>query len=314
MTRWGVVSTIKAPLKQIQDFAAWHLEQGAHRLYIYLDAPDPEALNVLKSHPKIRVRQTDDAYWNKRNGRPKKHQVRQRQNARHANNRKVEVDWMIHIDVDEFLMPATPLAEQLGALPPDVLCARIRPIEALAPGSVAAPGETLFKAFELNLRKRAAASDACFPNFGQHLICGFISHAVGKMAYRTGLKGLDIKIHNVALDGVENPGQQELTGTELAHFHTIDWAHFRDEFRFRLSQGSYRAELNPQVRHREGALSLHDLFRHIDATEGEAGLRFFFDDVCTATPELCARLEAHGLLRRHVLPLAELREKHFPSP
>jgi len=30
--KWGIVSTIKAPLKEVLGFVAYHLKQGAHRV------------------------------------------------------------------------------------------------------------------------------------------------------------------------------------------------------------------------------------------------------------------------------------------
>nr|WP_136441676.1 glycosyltransferase family 2 protein [Pacificoceanicola onchidii] len=312
MPTWGTVSTIKAPLPDILDFAAWHLELGAHRLYIYLDAPEAETEAVLAAHPKIRVWPCDEAWWEKRGGRPAKHQVRQCRNARHANNRKPEVDWLAHIDVDEYLLPAFPVAEQLAELDAETLCARVRPVEALAPAHGTSPQDTVFKAFHLNQRARQEAAEACFPTFGAHLSGGFLSHVAGKLFFRTGLKGLDIKIHNVTLDDVQNPGQVELATCELGHFHAANWEHFLSAYRFRLTRGSYRAELKPQVR-RDNALNLHDLFALIEESGGEVALRAFYDEVCTATPELCAKLEDHGLLRRRVMNLAGLRHKHFPE-
>ncbi|WP_417205118.1 glycosyltransferase family 2 protein [Antarctobacter sp.] len=310
MTRWGTVTTVKAPLEAIQRFAAWHLEQGAHRLYLYLDEDAPETLAALKAHPKIRVTQTDAAYWAKRNGRPDKHQARQAANARHANNRKPEVDWLAHIDVDEFLLSDRPIADQLTALPAEALCARIRPVEALAPGSGTAAGETAFKGFHLDQAARQQAAQACFPNWGRHLSGGFLSHVAGKLFFRAGTKGLQIRIHNVVLNDVQNPGQTALPDIELGHFHADSWDHFLTSYQFRLARGSYRAELKPQVR-AEGAVSLHDLFQSIEEAGGEPALRRFYEEVCVADTALCDRLEAHGLLRRHRLRLAELRGCHF---
>ncbi|GAA4223798.1 hypothetical protein GGQ68_004539 [Sagittula marina] len=310
MIRWGTVSTVKASLDAIQRFAAWHLEHGAHRIYLYLDDDVPETLAALKTHPKLRVIHTDAAYWAKRNGRPVKHQTRQSLNARHCNNRKVEVDWLAHIDVDEFLVPTRPIGDQLAGLPDGALCARIRPIEALAPGPGTTPGETVFKAFHIDQAKRQKAAEDCFPNFGAHLSGGFLSHVAGKLFFRTGLKGLQIKIHNVSLNGAQNPGQEALPDTELAHFHADSWEHFRHAYRFRLDRGSYRDELKPQVR-RTGALSHHELFNALEAQGGEQELRKFFNEVCLATPGLCDRLTKHGLLRRHRMDLETLRDKHF---
>lgn len=314
MTRWGIVSTIKAPLPAILDFAAWHLEQGATHLYLYLDEDDPPSLTTLNAHPAITARHTDAAWWAKRKGRPDKHQVRQGINARHANNTARDVDWLAHIDVDEFLLPdsATPIAAQLAALPDTCLCARTRPVEALAPGDGTAPGETAFKAFHLNQRARQHAAERCFPTWGRHLSGGFLSHVAGKLFFRARTKGLKIRIHNVFLDGTQNPGMVELTGTRLGHFHAADWDHFISRFRFRHDRGSYRADLKPQARGAD-ALSLHDLFTLIESEGGEPALRLFFDEVCTASAPLCARLEAEGLLHRRRMDLPHLREKHFPG-
>lgn len=312
MSRWGTVTTVKAPVTTILNFAAWHLELGAHRLYIYLDEHAPRTLEILKAHPKIRALHTDAAYWAKRKGRPDKHQARQGINARHANNRRAEVDWLAHIDVDEFLLPDRPVADQLADLPDDALCARVRPVEALAPGAGTAEAETAFKAFHLDQQARQQASEACFPTWGRHLSGGFLSHVAGKLFFRAGTSGLQIRIHNVILDGIQNPGQRELTGIELGHFHADSWDHFIAAYRFRLDRGSYRAELKPQVR-RGDAVNLHDLFRRIEAAGGEPALRAFFNEVCTASPGLCQRLDAHGLLRRRRMDLHALRTKHFPG-
>ena len=310
MIRWGTVTTTNAALPEILDFAAWHLELGAHRIYLYLDDAMPEAEERLAAHPKIRVFRTDDAWWAKRNGKPAKHQVRQGANARHANNRKPEVDWLAHIDTDEFLLPSRPVAEELAALPESCLCARVRPVEALAP--LEAGAETAFKAFPLDQRARQEAAEACFPTWGRHLSGGFLSHVAGKLFFRPGTKGLQIRIHNVELDGQTNPGQVELSDLELGHFHAADWEHFLRLYRFRLAQGSYRAELKPQAR-REGAVNLHTLFEMIEGAGGEEALRLFYDEVCTARPALLDQLAARGLLRRRCMDLAALRKRHFPG-
>ena len=132
--KWGVVATIKAPVRDILDFCAHHIDIGAHRLFIYLDDNNEEAYRILSDHPKVRPTLTDDAYW-KRLGmkRRAKHQSRQFENARHAYGRAHDVDWLTHIDVDEFLWPlGRPLNAQLADLPSECLCTRIRPVEALA--------------------------------------------------------------------------------------------------------------------------------------------------------------------------------------
>ena len=316
MIRWGTVTTTNAPLKQILEFAAWHLELGAHRILIYLDDDAPEAMATLSAHPKLRVFRTDAAWWAKRNGRPAKHQVRQGANARHANNRKPDCDWLAHIDVDEFLLPQIPIADQLADLPDQCLCARVRPVEALAPTANSAEKEHLFKAFHLDQGPRQRAALTCFPNWGAHLSGGFLSHVAGKLFFRPATKGLQIRIHNIELGGGANPGEEALLRTELGHFHAASWAHFRDLYRFRMARGSYRAELKPQVRQTPGKaqaqpVNLHELFTLIEAEGGEEALHLFYTEVCTATPDLTRKLSQEGLLRRARMDLERLRRAHF---
>ena len=76
--RWGLVSTIRAPLPVIARFAAHHLELGAQALHIYLDAPEAETAAFLERHPRIHVTRCDDAWWQATGKpRPEAHQLRQ---------------------------------------------------------------------------------------------------------------------------------------------------------------------------------------------------------------------------------------------
>ena len=305
---WGIVSTIKAPTAEIEAFCAHHLELGAQRLYIYLDDDNRTAFDSLSAHPKIRPVLCDDAYWQARGRRPGKHQVRQVDNAAHAYALPPEVDWLAHIDVDELIWPAAALPDLLAALPGDCLVARMRPSEALAspdPGPL-----THFKRFTLDRTTRDRQTLRVYPTFGEHLNGGFLSHVQGKLIYRTGIPGLDARIHNVILNGEQNPGQQELTGVELLHLHAKSWEDFARAFRFRLNRGSYRSELRAAS---PGGASMHQLFSALLDESGEAGLRAFYDEVCTATPALLDRLHHERLLSSYPLDLARKRKDHFPD-
>ena len=63
MICWGSVAKILVPTLNVLRFAAYHLDAGAHRLFIYLDDPESDAYALLKAHPKIRVHQCNDAPW-----------------------------------------------------------------------------------------------------------------------------------------------------------------------------------------------------------------------------------------------------------
>lgn len=307
--RWGLATTIKADTPHILAYAAYHIELGAHRLYLYLDEPNPEAEDRLKAHPKVRVKTCDNAWWNKLSSkRPEKHQVRQAMNATHAYNRRVEVDWLIHMDVDEFLAPTTSaLVDQLALVPPEAMTARVRPAEVLADGD-----GTTFKAHIPAGPQREVIKARLYPTFGPHMKAGFLSHRAGKAFVRTGHQNVTLRIHNAFFDKVENPGEVDLEHTILCHLHAVSWEHWQAHFLYRLEKGSYRADL---VKNRswEHGMTLHELLSLLREEEGEEGLRGFFDEVCADSPELRARLEAEGLLFRHDLGLDGARQRVFPD-
>ena len=216
MVKWGIVATIKADTATILRFAAYHLELGAHRIYIYLDAPDPQAQAALRDHPKCRVVRCDDGYWDRHNNgkRPPMHQPRQTLNATRAYIRANELDWLMHMDVDEFLVAEGQIASYLAALPDDIQCARARPMELLAGGDPQV--EAAFKTFIPAGKQREQVMATLYPTFGQHLKGGFLSHIAGKIFVRTGIKGLKFRIHNAFLDGETNPNHIEMPDIHLA--------------------------------------------------------------------------------------------------
>ncbi|MGH1459483.1 MAG: glycosyltransferase family 2 protein [Paracoccaceae bacterium] len=315
LPKWAVVSTIKAEAEDILKFAAHHLDLGAHRLFLYLDAPNPEAEAILKAHPKVRVTVTDDAYWTRAGARPEKHQVRQTANVMHAYKKKGhEVDFITHIDVDEFLNPARDLGAQLADLPQSATCARVWPVEALSSEGQEPPeGITWFKSCARERPLRLKQTAKLYPTYGSYLNGGYLSHAMGKLFIRTGIEGLKIRIHNVFLGQETNPGLVVMDETELCHLHAKSWEDFIAAFRYRHAQGSYRDELSANTAKDGTGLNLHQLFATIMESEGEAGLRSFYNEVCLATPQLRAALERKGHLRSIALDLPAKRARHFPA-
>ena len=302
---WGLVATILAPVPEILRFAAYHLEAGARRLHLYLDALSPEAEARLAEHPKVRVTNCDKAYWKRLTGKPPvKHQVRQSMNATHAYAKGPQVDWLIHMDVDEFLVAKRPVAEILKSLPEDQDIARIRPMEALA----GTPGR--YKAFIPPGPDRARIVEEIYPTYGRYVQGGFLSHLAGKVFVRTGMDGIRLQIHNAFRGGDLIPGPEQQAGIDLAHHHAKDWTQWLAAYRYRLEKGSYRAELgNPA---KTGGMTLHQLFQAIETEEGEEGLRAFYDEVCTGSPALQERLARQDLLRTAELRLDAAVAKHFP--
>ena len=307
LPRWGIVSTIKASRIDVLRFCAYHLQAGAHRLYIYLDDPKDPSFEILKAHPKIRPQRCGPKYWDQRGGRPKKHQVRQVKNATHAYQRKADVDWLAHIDVDEFLYCDQSVAEHLSGLSPDTKCARVHPCEALA------GDDTAFKAITPRDPNRDAITQHLYPEFGDLLRIGFLSHVAGKVFARTGLNDIRFRIHNVYQGDEMNPNQEDLPALSLAHFHAQSWDAFIRAYRYRLEKGSYRSDLPPHRSRENGGVTLHEVLTQIEAEAGEDGLRRFYTEVCTARPELLARLKQYGLLKRMNLQQDRAVSLEFPG-
>ena len=313
---WGVVSTIKAPAADILNFAAHHLDLGAHRVHVYLDEDNPQARNHLSAHPQCRVTVTDDAYWSRRaKGRPDTHQPRQTANATHCYNRNPQVDWLAHIDVDEFLWPAAPIADQLAALPSETRSARVHPLEALAPDPDDPPpkGQIWCKGHARQQGPRRAQTNEIYPTYGEHLNGGFLSHVAGKVFVRTGLDGVSLRIHNAFFDRQQDPDPARLDAMHLVHLHAHSWPHWQETFRFRMAQGSYRDSLRAAPMPDGIALTMNQLFSMLEDDGGEPALRAFYREVCTATPDLRARLDRHGHLHAVRLDLDTKRQKQFPD-
>ena len=316
---WGLVATIKAPARDILNFAAYHLDLGAHRVHIYLDQDAPEARRALMGHPKCRVILCNDNYWKRRgwaNGKPPIHETSQTANATHCYKRHPEVDWLTHIDGDEYLWPGQqPLNDQLSRLNPETNSVRIRPVEALAPDPNDPPpdGTTWFKACHLLPRQRHAQTRDIYPKFGEHLNGGFLSHVAGKVFARTGMENVGFRIHDIFINRVRYDTSTELSNTRLCHLHAPDFDHWRKEYRYRMQKGAYRANLKPAPNPNGDGINMHSLLSMLEKENGDVALTGFFNEVCVATPALRHRLQSHGLLHQMRLDLDAKRGQHFPQ-
>ena len=283
--RWGTVSLIKAPLPRIAAFAAHHLEMGAHRLHIHLDDPHPEAAAFLSRHPAIEVTICDATWWaGQKKPRMKAHQLRQAWVATQTYHR-TDLDFLAHVDVDEFILADAPLSPALAALPADIAAVHLPPAELLA-------GTTdRFKLTPRHAGQEKAVLEDIYPNFGGHLRGGFISHREGKMIARCGIPGVRFGLHALLLNGHPASNRMTLPDVILGHAHAPDWETFQSHLAFRMTQGSYRKT-------DEEVLGLRDILDLLHEEDGEEGLRSFFTEVCEGNDRLTRALEAHGMLVR----------------
>ena len=301
--KWGTVSTIKAPIGHIARFAAWHLDAGAAHLHIHLDVPDTRIAERL-AHPQITFTQCDDAYWATAPDKARQtHQMRQAYNATRS-YRASELDWLAHIDVDEFLLSKTPLALRLATARHDAPFVRIHPVELMADNADPFNGTVYFKRTRKHAKQPKSVLGTIYPTFGAYVPEGFISYSGGKNIARTGIPNARIGIHATMQNGVRLSGGELMPDITIGHAHAPTWATFKAHFDYRLSKGSYRKSSS-----RNG--QLNDVLTLITQEKGTSNLRRFFDEMCMASPERLDLLRAHDMLLTWQMDLREKVIRHF---
>lgn len=296
--KWGVASTLQAPIAQVLAFTAWYLDLGAARIWLHFDNPDDPAADLLEGHPQVQVIRCHAGYWEKVAGsRPDTHQQRQVRNISRV-LRRTGLPWVGHFDVDEFLLAATPPGDLLAALPPDQLILRAEPWEALSDPSLP---DDIFTAriFRQALpADRLALVPALYGPQGTLLERGMLSHTVGKCFFRSGVAGMTARIHGARLNGEVVPGGPFHPDLALLHFHAQDRAAWLSRLPFRLERGAYQYRPEMQAWLRE---------------QSPEGVANFYDQVQRARPALVAALEVEGFSRCEDLQLRARVARHFPA-
>lgn len=223
---WGIVCTVDAPADLIVAHAAHHLAAGASEVNYFLDTPQPEALARLAGVPGCKLTQCDTAYWRKEmNYVPLAHQVRQRKNATWTSERSA-ADFLIHLDIDEFLWQFQPLEEELRHLPSGSFLS-IANVE-----RVFAPGDRFERIITSLFRvpDRLFEDEAPAPNFDAEGLTrfGVTGHAAGKSATPRG-HGYILGIHRPRYPGTGEkhyPPRRLSETSAILHFDGMtrrDW-------------------------------------------------------------------------------------------
>lgn len=301
---WGICATVKAPADQVLAFVAHHLSQGADVITICLDDPGDPVFETLATLDHVRPIRCEADWWAFFDeSRPDRHQVRQLRNINRI-LRRTRLDWIANIDVDEFLLAAEPVATILARVPRDQPMLRLPPFEALhdpdLPDDIftaryfrgAMPGS------EFGALRRSVLQD-----YAPLLPRGTLSHSHGKYLFRSGIPGLQARLHSGILDDRHVEQMPADPALDLLHFHAEDRAAWLETLPFRLTRGAYQFN--------EG---LRDYLSRSTPEEIAA----FYDAVQTATPDARAALRKAGILREAELGLAArvaaLLGKDGPGP
>ncbi|HSF64970.1 MAG TPA: glycosyltransferase family 2 protein [Paracoccaceae bacterium] len=282
MTGWGLCTTVKAPADQVLAFVAHHLALGAARIWLHFDEPDDPAMAAVADLPGVESVACDDAYWHALMGRrPGKHQNRQSRNMQRVYALGA-LPWVAHIDVDEFLWPARPVADVLAGVPEDAPLIRMAPHEALHDPALP---DDIFTArhFRAALKGDGRAADRAlvFADYAGLLPEGVLSHSAGKCFFRGGLRGMEPRLHGAFRWGERVRVDGFTPDIALLHFHAQDPVAWKDRLAFRIARGAY--QYNPPLAEWLGNAAQHE----VDA---------FYAAVQNAAPGTVAMLRSMGAL------------------
>lgn len=296
---WGLVATVKAAPEKVAAFVAHHLSLGAARIWLCFDDPADPTAEPLSRLPRVTTIRCDDSHWDRLHGRPDRHQNRQSKNAQ-AVYRACPLPWLGHLDVDEFLWPAQPVAEILGSLPPGQPTLRMEPFEAMHDPALP---DDIFTArlFRGPLKQRFAhLRPPVLGAYAAILPDGHLSHTNGKSFFRTGIPGLSPRLHGAFLRGERLPGPPFDRRLSLLHFHAQDRQGWLQALPFRLTRGAYQYHAELQT--------------HL-AAAGPEEIAFFYDRTQCLPPDIAQLLREEGRLIEADLGLRrKVAELKPPAP
>lgn len=319
MAVWGVVSTVKAPLYEVIKFVAHHLSMGASYFVIYLDEPDPDTIAYFADDLDVRIIPTDSAYWSQHGNRPSSIEGRQIANINHALGQlhatRRNLKWVAHIDIDEFIVnhaAKLSISQKLKRLPEELVAVRMSPIENLISPAPTHSDVHFFKALMFPFGRRMRLSPEVFPDYGDQIIGGFLSHKNGKSMFRVTETPIKVGIHHVKSQQAD-ADTVYLRGYELAHFHVTPWDQFEQLYELRRREGSYRPINSEKTIGPRKLPPVWKVLDDIEQSEGREGVKRLYDALCVATPDLQKRLANFNLLRRIDMQFEHNIARYFPD-
>jgi hypothetical protein len=286
-------------------FIAHYRALGAGRLHLYHDGPVDHLAGL--DLDRVTLVACDAAFWARfPGGRPA--DMSAAIALCHAEAvRAATTDWIILVDVDEFVTAGAPLAALLDRVPERVEALRVPPLEA-----VWGPGDDPGADFGARHFRRpfpprwpeAALQRLLYGDLAPYFGRGLLSHKEGKQILRCGRRYDAFGMHAVWRDGRAlgvwaaglAPGLETL---ELLHYDAIGFAHWAEKWRRRTSGAILTPGMSPRRQAQAARLAA------LVAAGDEAGLRRLFRRFYGLSRGQALLLSALGCLVRRD-PLAAL--------
>lgn len=235
---WGIATTIKAPVAEVEAWVAHHLALKPAQIWLHFDDPEDPAADAVEGIKGLTVIRCDADHWDARGGRPVKIEGRQTRNAQSIYDRG-EVDWLAHMDGDEFIYPSEPVAAVLARADDTSPVVRMRPWEAVhSPQNGGVFDAHLFRA-PILWKEQRELFYAVFEDYAPIMKRGSLSHSVGKSFYRKGIEGLEVRIHTALIDGERVKGYPFTDELPLLHFHAHNPEDWKARLPARAKTGAY---------------------------------------------------------------------------
>ncbi len=276
--RWDIVTTAFEPTAVTLGFLAHHVSLGVNKIWLHLDAPNKELVDIVGDHPQIQIVQCDQTYWNNssKGRRPWDFRVRQTVNADSALAQS-EADWIAHIDADEYVTNTDALFAFLNRQPKEVLTVVVPNSERVHLRGD--PQLHVFTgAFRVPFPRRVhRALPLLYGKYARYLQKGLAGYCHGKAFTRVS-SGLPLALHRALLPSnlSEQVAQREFAGRAILHFDGMTKAHWLDKMRKKAPDGKVLKPHNPaRIRqaqdvwdHRDDSVYLDDLYRHVKEISG----------------------------------------------
>lgn len=227
--RWGIVMTVNEPVALVECNVRWHLSVGARAVFVHLDDPEDTGATRLSDIPGCVVQRSHADYWKARRpkqGRPASQMRRQTINANHTQN-QCDLDWLFHIDADEFIWHDGDFLAELAAHNDPLVELNLPVLERLFPDG---PQATLFEGpFRVTSDLEEAMAEQAFGPFAAFMKRGQYSHGAGKSGVRV-RAGLRLGVHNATRTGSEGRQRRAAkrisTTARLLHFDGVTPLHW----------------------------------------------------------------------------------------
>ncbi|MEO1704262.1 MAG: glycosyltransferase family 2 protein [Pseudomonadota bacterium] len=218
---WGTVTLADEPIELLLAFAAWHRELGASEIHIFLDRPSQRGAEALSAVPGVIVTNCDELFWAANGGRHALQTKRQEVVANFA-YAEAQVDWLAHIDADEFIYSDGGFEDELAAIP-DPVHGAILPVRERV-WEVMSPPETLFEGlFRIPIPGKPTLNRYVAGVTSRYLYRGLACHTKGKSIVRTG-QGIAMGIHTPLL--ADDLNLMEAQSAKMLHFDGVTPYHW----------------------------------------------------------------------------------------